>query len=149
MQTLRHQFMALSLQQKRSVHLDLCEHALKQWKSYVQSRGKITYVDGVCGTRQVVNAGLPNDAVESVMRGCNIADVEQRYLEPITAMEDFDLEFPDHIEFAYYSIYNLFKKYGVQANVDDWLIVNQALSSEADQDKWLQLLENAIAKAKS
>ncbi len=64
-------------------------------------------------------------------------------------MEDFDLEFPYHIEFAYYSIYNLFKKYGVQANVDDWLIVNQALSSEADQDKWLQLLENAIAKAKS
>src|SRR5437016_1441025 len=100
MQTLRHQFMALSLQQKRIVHLDLCEYALKQWKSYVKSRGKITYVEGVCGTRQVVDAGLPNDAFVSLMRGCNIADIEQRYLEPIIAMQDFDLEFPDQIEFA-------------------------------------------------
>ncbi len=73
--------------------------------------------------------------------------VAQRYQEPIVAMHDDDLTFPDNIEFAYYAIYNLFRKYALGTEIDDWLIVNQALSAEKDSEKWATLLASAIQRA--
>ena len=63
-------------------------------------------------------------------------------------MQDEDLTFPDHIAFAYYAIYNLFKKYIGEKTIDDWLIVNQALSTEDNVKAWNELLINAIQKIK-
>lgn len=63
-------------------------------------------------------------------------------------MQDDDLTFPDPIEFAYYALYNLFSRYTQQEPIDDWLIVNQALSSEEDESQWQLLLAAAIQKAK-
>ncbi len=62
-------------------------------------------------------------------------------------MQDDDLTFPGPVTFAYYALYNLFKKYAGHEEVDDWLIVNQALSSEPDASRWSELLESAIHKA--
>jgi len=67
-----------------------------------------------------------------------------RYREPIVALHDGDLDLPDTIEYAYYSLYNLFRKYTGIEDIDDWLIVNQAISSEADETRWAALLEAAI-----
>ena len=53
-------------------------------------------------------------------------------MEPMIAMREEYLTFPENITFAYYAIYNLFKKYVLKEDVDDWMIVNQALSSEED-----------------
>ena len=59
-------------------------------------------------------------------------------------MQDADLEFPQEIQHAYYALYNLFRKHAIKEDVDDWLIVNQALSSEIDESRWLSLLADAI-----
>ena len=147
MLTLRDQFRELSSDQKRIVHLVLCEHALSQWREFCASRGRITYAERVCGTRQRVDSELPADAFQSAQQGRDIANVDQRYGEPIAAMQDDDLTFPEAIEYAYYALYNVFSKYAGKEDVDDWLIVNQAVASETDESKWHSLLHAAIQGA--
>jgi hypothetical protein len=147
MLTLREQFVALIPSQRRIVHLSLCEHALANWTAYTRSHGEITYTDTVCGTNQAVDAALPKDAFEGAKQRRDVANVQCRYREPIVALQDGDLEFPDAIEFAYYSVYNLFRKYTGIEDVDDWLIVNQALSSETDESRWALLLAAALRQA--
>ncbi|MEK7725256.1 MAG: hypothetical protein AAB336_12960, partial [Acidobacteriota bacterium] len=95
----------------------------------------------------VVDKSLPKDAFEAVVRGQDEKKIDWRYAEPISAMQDDDLEFPDQIEFAYYAIYNLFNKYILFQNIDDWLICNQALCSENDAEKYEDLLNDAILKS--
>ena len=147
MPTLAEQFLSLSADQKRTVHLLLCENALQRWLDFAARRGRIRYTESVCGTNHVVDSKLPEDAFRSARAGQDLARVDERYGEPITAMQDFDLEFPGPVEYAYYAVYNLFLKYARNEAVDDWLIVNQALSSEADESKWLSLLSEAMARA--
>jgi hypothetical protein len=147
MASLNQQFLALTARQRRSVHLALGEHALAKWNAYAATCGNMIYTETVCGTRQTVDANLPSDALESARKCRDLADVGKRYLEPMAALQDDDLQFQDSAELAYYSLYNLFRKYTRLEDIDDWLIVNQALSSETDQAKWAPLLERAIARA--
>jgi hypothetical protein len=132
--TLADEFSALNPEQRRSVHFSLCEHALEKWNLYAQAHGQIKYIESTAGTRQVVAA----------RRGFDAGNVANRYEEPITALEEDDLAFPEAITFAYYAIYNLFNKYVQKDVIDDWLIVNQALSAEDDDALWDALLKNAI-----
>jgi hypothetical protein len=125
----------------------LCENAVQRWRDFVASRGRIRYTESVCGTSHVLDAKLPEDALRSAHCGHDVAAVDERYCEPIAAMQDFDLEFPDPVEYAYYAIYNLFLKYGCHEDIDDWLIVNQSLSSETDESKWRSLLQEALTRA--
>ena len=148
MSSLREEFMALVPGKRRVVHLALCEHALAEWTAYTRSRGEITYSETVCGTSQAVDAAVPKDAFESAEQRRDVANVHERYREPIVALQDGDLAFPGAIEFAYYSVYNLFRKYTSIEDVDDWLIVIQALSSEPDETRWALLLAAAIMRAK-
>jgi hypothetical protein len=76
-------------------------------------------------------------------------NVAERYQEPIAALQDDDLTFPENITYAYYAIYNLFKKYAKIEVVDDWLIVNQSLSTEDDSEAWATLFNDAIQRVKS
>jgi len=148
MTDLRQTFLSLEPGAKRRVHMLLCENALSQWQSFAIERRRIRYVDSVVGGRHEVELELPSEALRSVANAReDVADVEQRYAEPITAIHDHDLKFPDHIEFAYYSIYNLFRKYALGKEVDDWLVVNQAIAAEPDQSSWASLLEIAIKKS--
>ncbi len=146
MESLADEFLALDSAQRRIVHFVLCEYALCKWNEYVNVQGQIRYIESVVGTGQKVDEQLPVDALESAKRGVDLANVEKRYGEPIVAMQDDDLVFPKHVEFAYYAIYNLFKKYALKKDIDDWLIVNQAISSEKDSKKWRPLLFNAIQR---
>jgi len=145
--TLAEEFLALSPDRRRIVHERLVEHALDKWKAYARSRGAISYQETVIGTVQTVDTSLPEHALAAVRSGVGIADVDARYGEPIAAMQDKDLYFPDAVEFAYYAIYNFFRKYGLKQEVDDWLIVNQAGSSEENEKKWAGVLKKAIQKA--
>ncbi|MFE3700788.1 hypothetical protein ACFXO7_23295 [Nocardia tengchongensis] len=127
--TPRQLFLQLGADRRRQVHLALCEDALPTWIDYVRGRRTpLRYRDSVVGMRHHVDVELPADALRSARAGMDLADIGNRYLEPITALQDDDLTFPDPVEFAYYAIYNCFSKYARGDDISDWLIVNQALS---------------------
>ncbi len=144
---LAEEFHALNENRKRFVHLRLCRTALCRLNDYFAEAGPIYYVESVVGTRQTVDADLPADAYQCAAAGKDLCNAEYRYREPITALQDDDLEFPPRVEYAYYAVYNLFCKYVSRRDLDDWLIVNQALAAEEDETKWKILLEEAIEKA--
>jgi len=144
--TLRDEFLALPPRQRRIVHEFLIEQALTRWKAHTEQAGEIRYRETVTGTEQIVDASLPEDAVRAVRTGEDVDAVDRRYGEPKTALQDNDLSFPEPVEFAYYAILNYFRKYALQRDVDDWLIVNQAISS-VDERKWEDTLRSAIEKA--
>ena len=146
--TLADEFLALNPEQRRLIHFSLCEHALEKWNSYAKAHKKIEYQETVAGTLQEVDKQLPSDSLSSAKQGFDSLNVTKRYQEPITAMQDDELVFPENISFAYYAIYNLFQKYAENKTVDDWLIVNQALSSESNSEMWNSLLNNAIQEAR-
>ncbi|MEK7470280.1 MAG: hypothetical protein AAB074_23160 [Planctomycetota bacterium] len=141
-------FLALQPPLKRKVHLALCELALDRWTHFLAEVRVLTYVESVCGTVQQVDFKLPSDALEAAKSGRDDSGVGQRYEEPIAAMQDDDLEFPPDVEFAYYAIYNLFQKYAAGDVVDDWIIVNQALSAGPDRGKCTEILDAAISFAR-
>jgi len=142
-------FFALDSEGRRIVHLELCRHALEIWEGYARAQSPITYQDSVVGITHTLDQRLPRDAFESSRAGRALSGIAARYNEPIVAMQDDDLELPENIEYAYYAIHNLFRKY-VQgdAAIDDWLIVNQALSAESGLERWKELLSEAVAKAR-
>jgi hypothetical protein len=140
-------FLSLNSEQKRFVHLELCRNALSVWTNYVAEFDEISYDEWVCGTHQIVDKLLPKDAFEAVIIGKDSAKIDSRYSEPVSAMHDEYLEFPDNIKFAFYAVYNLFNKYILQQKIDDWLICNQALSAETDSEKWRDLLNDTILKS--
>ena len=109
--------------------------------------GAIHYVEGVCGTAQTVDQDLPEDALAAVRSGQGIEAVAQRYREPIVALQDHDLDFPESVEFAYYAVYNFFRRYARQEEIDDWVLVNQSLSSTEDAKTGTVLLRKAIKSA--
>jgi hypothetical protein len=144
--TPRERFLSLSPPERRVAHEFLVEQALARWKAHAEKEGEIRYRETVTGTEQIVDASLPEDAVRAVRSGEGVDAVNRRYGEPSTALQDNDLSFPEPVEFAYYAILNYFRKYALQRDVDDWLIVNQAVSS-VDERKWEDTLRSAIEKA--
>jgi hypothetical protein len=125
---LRQEFSMLSSVKQFWVHLQLCRQALAVWQEFVSQRPISHYVESVCGTMQFVDLRLPANAIECVVVRNDIKQVERRYGEPMTAMQDDDLTFPDNALYAYYAIYNCFRLYATGKPTDPWLIVNQALS---------------------
>jgi hypothetical protein len=139
-------FFDLPKEAKRRVQVDLCRRALTVWEEHVRLTPDLSYVEGVVGTRQEVDGSLPRAALEVVAAMEASPAVAERYLEPITALNDRDLELPEPVEYAYCAVYNLFRKYAGGSDVDDWLIVNQALSAYP-QERWFELLEASLTIA--
>jgi hypothetical protein len=144
---LRAAFGGLDGTSRCAVQLALCRHALGVWEAYLGGYGPVEYVDSVVGLHHSIDSALPRDALASVEVGVDRAGVGQRYLEPIAALQDDDLELPDHVELAYYAIYNLYRSAVEGAAIDDWLIVNQALSAEEEPAMWRILLADALQAA--
>lgn len=140
-------FFALDAPHRRLVQIALCRFAVRAWNQYIAGRGPITYVESVAGTVQHVDADLPAAALNAVIEGVDRPDIARRYLEPITAMQDEDLQFPENIRFGYYAVYNLFEKYVQGGRIDDWLIINQALSVEDDERQRETILMQAVHDA--
>lgn len=146
-ENLRDEFLQLPADARKKVHQFLCAKALECWMRFADSKKKITYCDSVVGIIHNIDFQLPADAFQTAFGDCDKAAsdaIAQRYLEPITALQDIDVEFPAEIEFAYYTIYNAFLKYAQQENIDDWLIVNQALSAATPLAECRILLQSAI-----
>lgn len=116
------------------------------WEEFSAAEGDIVYFDSVVGVRHHVDERVPALALEAAREGEDSQGLDYRYMEPITAMQDDDVEFPDHVEYAYYAIYNLFRKYALGADVDGWLIVNQSLSALPEQE-WERALEEAVVSS--
>lgn len=147
MEDLRAAFLALDRGRRCQAHVHVCRHALGVWEAYAHDHAPFEYVDSVVGMLHRVDTTLPRDAFESVRASGDRLSIAYRYQEPIAALQDQDLELPSHIEFAYYAIYNLFQRYVAGAPIDDWLIVNQALASEPDPERWRPLLGDALRHA--
>lgn len=147
MPSLHDQFLALDAAGRRAVHFELCEFALHRWWAFVEQSAPIRYVETVVGTEQWVDTRLPDDALACAQVGADTRRVAVRYREPVTALQDDDLEFPDPVEYAYYALYNLFRKYVEASPIDDWLIVNQALSSSERPLEWEMRLGVAVRRA--
>lgn len=146
-ENLRDAFLQLSDDARKKVHQFLCAKALESWMRFADSKKNISYCDSVVGMAHNIDFQLPSDAFQTAFGDCEKATsdaIAQRYLEPITALQDMDLEFPDEMEFAYYAIYNAFLKYARLKNIDDWLIVNQALSAAATMEECRLLLQNTL-----
>jgi hypothetical protein len=137
-------FLKLSAAGQREVHLRLCEEALVIWEAWAAGQRAIVYYDSVVGVRHKVDVRLPHDALRAARAGIDTEGVWDRYLEPTVAMQDDDLVFPKPIEFAYYAIYNCFRKHARSEDIDAWLIVNQALAADEDETEWTRRLVAAI-----
>lgn len=137
-------YLSLSERQKRAVDIQLCEFALTKWKRYMEQNSHIRYIEHVSGTDQEIDPTIPIDALESVRDGADVKSVAQRYLEPITALKDGDVELPAEIECAYYAIYNLYRKAIGDEEIDQWLVVNQAITALGNDTDATEILEAAI-----
>lgn len=149
-QALHRRFEQLPPDRRRLVQLHLCENALGVWQAYLATNPRLDYIDSVVGASHQVDTHLPADALAAVRAGADdeaVSSIRARYGEPIVAMQDDDLRFPVPVEYAYYALYNLFRRHLLQKPIDDWLIVNQALSAETDESRWEALLTEAIAAA--
>ena len=125
-------FLALPPGDQRRIHLALCRDALAVWMAYVAAEGPIRYNDSIVGMLHEVEPGLPADALRSAEAGADLADVDVRYREPITALQDDDLSFPGPVGLGYYALYNCFQRYACGASIDPWIIVQQALACTPD-----------------
>jgi hypothetical protein len=142
-------FLQLSPEHKKMVHKIVCQKALDSWRLFMGEVGQISYNDSVVGMYHVLDGRLPGDAFHEAFNSSSeytAAVVSERYLEPITALQDADLELPNGFDLAYYGIYNAFRKYALHESVDDWLIVNQALAI-LPEEEWEITLISAIRQA--
>ena len=144
---IQEKFLALNRDQKRIVHLALCRHALGAWSTYCLQHPGLAYVETVCGTHQTIDTSLPQRAFAAVESNVPDPSILTDYQEPMAALQDIDWEPPEHIEYAYYSIYNLYHRYHGDNDIDDWLIVNQSLSSIKNIPRALETLELVLAQA--
>ncbi|MFH2047158.1 MAG: hypothetical protein ABIK92_18675 [Pseudomonadota bacterium] len=94
--------------------------------------------------KHIVDTVLPETALNAVKSGIADEDINIQYQEPIVALQDLDWEPPENIEYAYYAIYNLYRKYINNEYIDDWIIANQALSSIEEKKNIKQILIEAV-----
>jgi hypothetical protein len=123
---------------------------LAAWTRYAAAAGRMTYYDSVVGMFHVVDLQLPADAFAAafgVPDEASAAAMEQRYLEPLAALQDDDLDFPGSTLLGYYAVYNAFMKYARHADIDDGLILSQALSGSGPESEWLPMLAAAVREA--
>jgi hypothetical protein len=135
-------FRALPLHRRHEAMRMACSYAADVWERYAEG-GSVTYTDGVVGMQHVLDMTLPARALAAVDRklaGDHVAPEEiwSAYREPITALQDEDLDLPDDIARAYRAIYNLFglvfKRLILYDDGD--IIIQQALTREDMISEW-------------
>jgi hypothetical protein len=141
------QFRQLSPNGVKRVHHHLCAKVLEVWSQFAIENSGIKYVDSVVGLVHRPEWKLPHDAFHAAFNGASqeeIAAISRRYNEPLAALQDDDWDLPLNISSGYYAIFNAFRKYALGETMDDWLIVNQALSVSTDPNEWRASLQVAI-----
>lgn len=120
-----------------------CSYALEVWDRYANEGEPVVYIDGVVGMRHVVDMTLPNRAIAAVDRKLagDVVDpkpIWDAYAEPITALQDDDLDLPTPIARAYHAIYNLFGFVFQRTTLYDAgeIVIQQADTGAGFLDEW-------------
>ncbi|MBL8513552.1 MAG: hypothetical protein JNJ55_06140 [Betaproteobacteria bacterium] len=129
MEKLGSKFQSMESELKRNVLLELCGAALSVWEQGFKGASNPSYQESVTGSVQLVEIDLPRHALREIVDLKSNCGVCERYREPIVALQDMDWELPDHLELAYYAIYNAHRRYRLNEAIDERLILQQALSS--------------------
>lgn len=124
----------MTKERQRSVHLRLLDKALLVWERQFPAGSVCRYRESVAGTVQLLDVRLPREAFKAIQDGRDLANIETRYLEPITGLQDGDLKLPDNALFAYYAVYNAFRLHVAGETLDPWIIVKQSLSALGNDD---------------
>lgn len=103
-----------ALPRQRCVELlcAMCHELLPIWEQYAAEQGEIVYYESIVGTRQVVDLALPRRALAEVDARLSGELVEGGFtggdfVEPLTAMQDDDLDFGGAAQAAWGAIENL------------------------------------------
>ena len=144
MKELYNTFISLDYEAKKKAHIKACTFSLDSWQLFVKKGKNLSYRDSVVFIKHKIDKSLPMDALEAVIAGEQRKEISESYLEPIAALEDMDWRPPEYVEYAYYSIYNLYRKYCEGSDIDDWLIINQSLSSEKNEEKWDSMFKSIL-----
>ena len=118
----------------------LCDRAYPIWSNYCDP-GELSYQDTIVGISHTIEKNILSDALElchhlqtdrNLFKNQKDAMLE-RFLEPITALQDADWVLPYPVERVFYAIYNLvdgFKqKVSVFGELVHYLSVNQAVDA--------------------
>ena len=127
-------FFARPPEKRRLAALSLCQRSLAVWESHHPHGVTSTYQESITGSIQTLEVALPREALNAIRLGTDNAKIQERYREPIVALQDVDLEVPDDAEFAYYAIYNAFRCYVQGLPIEEKLILNQALSALPEEE---------------
>ncbi len=121
MKELYDKFISLDAEARRKAHIKACTCSLAVWDEFCQNGKKLSYRDSVVLMKHRIEKELPGKALQAVIQNAPCKDIAASYLEPISALQDMDWEPPEHIKYAFYSIYNLYRKYCDDLEVDDRL----------------------------
>ena len=132
-------FKNLSADETKKAHVRACAYSVSAWDKFCANGRNLTYKDSVVFLTHSVDKSLLNSALQAVIDNHSDGLLDS-FLEPINALEEMDWTPGQNIEYAFYSIYNLYKKYCHKEEIDNWLIINQALSSESDETKIDEML---------
>lgn len=125
--------------------------ALRVWRAYRLDGVPLEYSDGIVGGHHTVDDTLPARAIEDIdaMLGGRFPDpaIAHGYLEPITAMQDGDLDVPGTVELAYYAIRNLHRLIAKQVTPtahdrqptshDEHVVFSQICNAIAATEAWV------------
>jgi len=122
-----------------------CRDAIEVWRRYRADGKPLEYFDGVVGMHHAVDDTLPQRALDDLDRWLRGEPVDPRptdtaYAEPIVAMQDDDLDFPDEVEQAYYAIYNLHRiVFEIPIPPEDHVVLSQVASAvDVELDDWVR-----------
>jgi hypothetical protein len=111
---------SLAKDKRLELALRLCDKAHPIWENYYIT-GNLSYRDTTVGELHKVEKNLLNDALI------------EKFLEPITAIQDDDWILPYPVERTFYAIYNLIKGFKQEENefgeLLHYLSVNQAVDA--------------------
>jgi len=145
MNDLQTKFTTLGVTAKKKAHIKACTYSLAVWDKFTRQGRDLFYQDSVVLMDHNIEKDLPKKALKAVIKNTPNNAIAGSYREPICALQDMDWEPPRNIKYAYYSIYNLYRKYCEGMGIDDWLIINQSLSSQTDESQWDEILLNILS----
>lgn len=83
--------LSLSPEQYKTLHQSLCRRALRIWQSEIRPT---SYRDSIAGISHELDLTLPADAYVATFESAPSEGLAQRYLEPLSALQDEDLLLP-------------------------------------------------------
>lgn len=111
-ETLKTILSGLSYRSQCLCALVACEASLKIWEEFA-AQARLEYTDSVIGLHHELDKELPSRVISSVRENLENLGTEfgyalqEEYLEPLAAIGDADLVFPERVLEAFYSFHNL------------------------------------------